>query len=418
MADRAKHKEVDMGFNPLQEKGMPLEKQLRNWTELAGKPYDKMNVEPYTRCRVITMNGIEVESALFSHQFARHTPDLDLKRQLAMVRRIEQQQQKAVSGLIPGEESTLEVTIGYEQVAVDLTAWVAQHEPNPYAKQAYEFGLLEDFDHLYRYANLLDMEDGRKAAEIVGQLTEIMPGRPTILEHRHPFDEIRTPLDRTKDAPQSMLNALTVLAAEQQTMNFYMNSANRPTNPIARALYLEIAQIEEQHVTHYESLLDARASWLEMLVMHEYNECYLYYSFMQQEPDPRIKQMWELHLSMEIEHLRIACELMRKTEKRDPESFLPKEITDPLTFQSNKQYVRDVLAATVDRTADGTKFVPVKDLPKDHRYYGYQRAVNGDWVPSEKVIDDAARSRGKEYRLQTEGRHPIGAYEQRRGKTA
>ena len=30
-------------------------------------------------------------------------------------------------------------------------------EPDPYLKQAYEFGVLEDFDHLYRYANLFEM---------------------------------------------------------------------------------------------------------------------------------------------------------------------------------------------------------------------------------------------------------------------
>jgi hypothetical protein len=52
----------------------------------------------------------------------------------ALVRRVEQQQ-KAVNWLTPGDESTLEVTIGYEQVAVDLTSWVAQNEPDPYLKQ-------------------------------------------------------------------------------------------------------------------------------------------------------------------------------------------------------------------------------------------------------------------------------------------
>src|SRR5690606_10182752 len=104
-----------------------------------------------TRCRVIAMNGIEVEAIINSHQTARHTMDAGLKQRLAMVRRIEQQQQKAVNWLIPGSENVLEVTIGYEQVAVDLTGWLARHEPDPYLKKVYEFALLEDYDHLYRY---------------------------------------------------------------------------------------------------------------------------------------------------------------------------------------------------------------------------------------------------------------------------
>ncbi len=116
---------------------------------------------------------------MFSHSLSRNTLDPEVKRQLALVRRIEAQQQKAMNWLIPGDETTLEVTLGYEQVAVGLTSWVAQNEPDACVRQVYEFGLLEDFDHLYRYANLYDLLDAKKAEKIVGALTEITPGRPT-----------------------------------------------------------------------------------------------------------------------------------------------------------------------------------------------------------------------------------------------
>ena len=39
-------------------------------------------------------------------------------------------------------------------------------------------------------------------------------------------------------------------------MNFYMTIGNRPHRAAGPRSYLEIAQIEEQHVTQYESLLD------------------------------------------------------------------------------------------------------------------------------------------------------------------
>jgi hypothetical protein len=55
-------------------------------------------------------------------------------------------------------ESILEHTIGYEQLAVDLTAELAKREVDCYVKTALDFALLEDFDHLYRYANLLEMD--------------------------------------------------------------------------------------------------------------------------------------------------------------------------------------------------------------------------------------------------------------------
>jgi rubrerythrin len=396
-----------MTFNPLTEKGIPLEKQLRSWRELNVEPFNKKDVHPYTQCRVIVMNGTEMEAMWFSHQFARHTPDIGLKRGLALTRRIEQQQQKACNWLLPGSASPLEVTIGYEQVAIDLTAWLARNEPDPYAKQCYDFGLLEDFDHLYRYANLMDMLEGKKAQDIVDGCTEIMPGRPTALEHRDPHDEIRKPLKLRESDPLSALHALTIVAAEQQTLNFYNNVGNIPTDPLARALYLEIAQIEEQHVTHYESMVDAGASWAEMLVLHEYNECYLYHSFMQQEPDPRIRAIWELHLNMEIEHLRLAADLMRKLDGREPAEILPKAMPMPVTFEENKAYVRKVLEGQVQLTGDGTGFVPVDSLPADHRYHRYQATVNAGGVPSEEVIKRHIETAGGEYRHELEGRHPV-----------
>ena len=225
---------------------------------------------------------------MFSHQFARNTDNLEIKQALALSRRVDAQQQKVVNGLNPGDQTPLETTIGYEQVAVDLTSWLARHEPDPMLKQALDFALLEDFDHLYRYANLYELLDGKDATELTDSLTEITPGRPTVVEHRHPHDDVRGHYETHTVDPLSRMHVMTIVAAEQQTMNFYMNHGADWIEPIARGLYAEIALIEEQHVTHYESLLDPLDSWLKQLVFHEYNEVYLYWSMLQNEDDTRI----------------------------------------------------------------------------------------------------------------------------------
>jgi hypothetical protein len=407
-----------MAFDPLKHKGIPLENQLRNWSELNVKPYDKHQVHPYSRTRGILANGVEVENVMFSHQMARNTLDPDVKRKLAWLRRIEQQQQKAINWLIPGDESTIEVTLGYEQVAVDLTAYLAQIEPDPYLKQVYDFALLEDFDHLYRYANLYQLIEGRRAEQVCRDLTEIMPGRPTIFEHRDPNDDLRRPMTALAADPQSILNALTIVAGEQQTMNFYMTIGNRYQEPIARATYAEIGMIEEQHVTHYESILDPTASWFQNLVLHQWHECWIYWSFMAEEPDPAVKAIYELHLNMEIEQLRLACELMKTVERRDPAEILPApEFIVPLIFRTNKEYVRDILAGQIDLTGKDTAFTPVSDLPRDHRYFAYQHKVNAGGSPTDDVIRDNAAKNGREYRHETEGPHPVpGLLLERQGK--
>lgn len=403
-----------MGFNPLDEKGIAIEKQIRGWSELNSKPYDKDEIHPYTRSRIILMNGIEVEAAMFMHQFARNCNDAELKRHVAMSRRVEQQQQKVINWLSPANETQIETTIGYEQVAVDLTAWLAKTEPDKYVKQALDFALLEDFDHLYRYANLLDMDKGIKAEKLVGEYTEIMPGRPTIAEHRHPFDSIRRPFDKNTADILTKLHVLTIVAGEQQTMNFYMNVGNTYDTMLGRALYAEIGMIEEQHVSHYESLADPTTTWFENLVMHEYNECYLYYSFYQQETDPRMKKIWEQHLMMEIEHLKIADQIIQKYENKKAQDILPKELPELLVFQSNKDYVREVLANQINLSADLDEYVDVSKLDKSHRFYSYQKAVNSEPVPSSEVIRQHINTSQQDYRFESEGENPIKALQDRK----
>lgn len=202
-------------------------------------------------------------------------------------------------------------------------------------------------------------------------------------------------------------------------MNFYNTIGNRFVEPLARALYLEIAQIEEQHVSHYESILDPSCSMLENLAFHEYNECWIYYSFMQEETDPKVRALYELHLAMEIEHLRIACELVKKVERRDPAEFLPAAIERPLQFKENKAYVRQVLADQVELTSKESEFVPISSLPEDDRYFAYNGTVNTGWIPTEDVIAQTIEARGEDYRLETEGPNPVpGLRRQEERKTA
>ena len=143
---------------------------------------------------------------------------------------------------------------------------------------------------------MLDLDENIPAHSLVKGYVEIAPGCPTIAEHRHPHDTVRKYIDFNKADIRTKLNILTITAGEQQTMTFYNNAGNTYYNDLGRRLYQEIAMIEEEHVTQYGSVLDPHATWLESLLLHEYTECYLYYSFYQDEVDPKIKTIWETHL--------------------------------------------------------------------------------------------------------------------------
>ena len=389
-------------MNPFQLKPEKMTDSFMDWQQLYPRSYDKMGIDPYTRVRVILMNGTEFESNAYSHQFQRHESNNDLRRELAMMRRQEQQQQKKIACLKPMDETVLEHTIGDEQLAVDLTAGLAQRVGCPKVKSALDFALLEDFDHLYRYADLMEMEHGEYAEKLVGGYTEIMPGRPTISEHRCPLDALCPP--GKPDAKLFDKMAVQIItAAEQQTMNYYMNVCNLYTSDLGRKLYQEIGMIEEQHVTQYGSLMDPSCSWLEGLLEHQYVEAYLYWSCMEDETDLYVKKVWEHFFQLEVAHLHKAAQLLKTYEKKDWQQVIPGgEFPAPFHFEPNIESVRSALNM-VDFTAEKEEFKPVNMLPKDYDFFLYQKAVNGnvDAVPSHQVIDRSIRLRGKDYRAET-----------------
>jgi hypothetical protein len=55
-----------------------------------------------------------------------------LQGALARVRRIEQHQQTLVNWLNPADQNPPETTIGFEQVAIEVTSSVAEKEPDSY----------------------------------------------------------------------------------------------------------------------------------------------------------------------------------------------------------------------------------------------------------------------------------------------
>lgn len=390
-------------MNPFKELPKNSKFNYPSYSNFLAKPYDKNETDPYTKTRVILMNGTEFESNWFLHHFNRHCLNNDVRRILAGVRREEQFQQKRISSLKPINESILETTIAYEQLAVDLTADLAQKEPNPFVKAQLDFALLEDFDHLYRYANLLDMEEGVHAQKLVGEYTEITPARPTVAEHRHPNDDIRRYINCWQDSLITRLHANIITAAEQQTMNYYMNVGSFYHSDLGRKLYNEIAMIEEQHVTGYGSLIDPSSTMFESWVMHEYTECYLYYSCYQDETHPQIKKIWLEHFEQELNHLKIASDMLKKYEGRDWEQLFVGGAEFPalIKLKPNKEYIRDIIKS-VRLTGYFEDMVYVDDLKDNDEFFKYQRVVNSKvaQTPSHVVIDKYIKKYGEDYRYE------------------
>ena len=381
-----------MAFSLFDSKGTAVDDQRFTWRDLVQKPISKLDDDAFTRVRVILTNGLENEALRFGHMAARH--NLALRLPLAKVRRTEQHQATMINWLIAADHSPLETTIAYEQTAIEVTAAVAQREPDPYLAQVYRFGLLEDFDHLYRYSALLDRMEGKDANNILQSYTDVMHGRPTSEHHRAPEDDLRRPyVSKTADLI-TKLHALTIVAGEYQTHDYYMNIGPLFSDPLARQLYAEIASVEEQHVTQYSSILDPGETWLEQWVLHEANECYMYYSCIEQESNHHVRDIWERFLDYELGHFHMACEALQKFDNRDPAEIITSSFDSPLEFRSQREFVRKVLASEIDVRADGTEFID--KAQESELSLRYRAMVNADGSPSDTVASGYVWSPGTE----------------------
>lgn len=362
-------------------KGCPLDKQKFTWREMAGKPISKLDDDAFTRVRIILMNGIETDALRLKNIGARFNGHL--RQALAEVRRTEQHQATMVNWLLSADHSPLETTVAYEQVAIEVTAAVAQTEPDPYQAQTYRFGLLEDFDHLYRYSAMLDRLEGKDANNILQGYTDIIPSRPTTVHHRAPEDDLRDSYQRDSAALITKIHAAMITAAEYQTHDYYMTIGPTFTDPLARQLYAEIASVEEQHVTQYGSLQDPDESFLEKWLIHEAMEVYAYNSCMEQEENPRIKAIWERFLDYEQGHLHLVCELFKQYERRDPAEILGGSVPKLIEFKSQRDFVRKTLAEEMDLRAKGHDYVDKKH--EGHASRDYRNHLNSEGVPAEAV---------------------------------
>jgi hypothetical protein len=162
-----------------------------------------------------------------------------------------------------------------------------------------------------------------------------------------------------------------------------MNIGPQFADPVARLLYAEIASVEEEHVTHYGSMIDPNESWMEKWLLHEANEVYNYYSCVQQESNPRIKAIWERFLDYELGQLNYVGELFKKYENRDPAEVLPERLPEPIAFKSQRDFVRQTVLAEADLRARGTQFV-ARDQESEATW-NYRKIVHADGTPSEAI---------------------------------
>ena len=363
-------------------KGVPLERQHFTWRELVQKPISKLDDDAFTRVRVILMNGIETDAMRFQHGCARRNLELQAAA-WPEVRRVEQHQATMVNWLIGADHSPLETTIAYEQVAVEVTASVAQNEPDAYMAQVYRFGLLEDFDHLYRYSALLDRLEGKDANNILQGYTDVVPARPTAgraprATGRYP-QPVRPGRRAAHEDPRHDDHRRGV--PDARLLHEHRADLRRP----GRAAAVRRDRLDRGAARHAVRLAHQPAGKLARALAHSTRR------WRRTRTTPAwsrrrirgIRAIWERFLDYELGHFHAVAELMQVDGKRDPEELFGAALDRRIEFKPQRDFYRAVLDTEVDLRAKGPAFVPAA-LESDATLE-YRRHVNSAGSPSTVV---------------------------------
>lgn len=374
-----------MTLNLLEHRGVPLDKQLFTWRDMVQPPISPYDDDALSRCRILTLAAVEAATVRFSHVAA--CMDRSLQLPLAKVRRVDQHQRTLVNYLLPADLTPLEISLAHEQCGVETAAMITRHESDPALAQVFRFVLLEDMDHLYRFAALLQRLEGKDARRVLQHYTDAVPGRPTRVSHRAPEDELRSAYDTQRTTGLSKMNVRTLLACKDHTYQYYMTVGAMFADTMARQLYAEIASVEEQHLTQYTSLIDPRETMFEKWLLWEACEAYNYYCAMKQETNPRLRAIWERFLDYELGQLSFARQLFERLEGRDASEVLPSELPDPAPYKGQREFIANTRERETGLRAAGGRFIDANyERSEAAQTVAYRNQLNSGGVPSDAVI--------------------------------
>jgi hemerythrin superfamily protein len=303
-------------FDPLDHPGIPVDRHGRHWHEHDLEPIDARSADSYTQCRISTMQALEAAASAFDRGFAQRSSDADARRSVAAMGEAAARRLDHITALQPGGRSPLENAARRERAALDLVTWVARNEPEPQRSAAYRGQARRHLERLRSYAELGEQAGYDWADRIGGQVATLWPpsGRAA------PRQPVGAPSAAPPAAqPMSRLHDWTVRAVHQQVAR---RSGGIVSSPRRRG-----AQPR------------SGADYWEQLFLHESAGCYLYYSFLADETDHRLKPLWELHLQMELAHLRAAGDLLRRYAGRDPQEVVGAPLAEPVTMVDTARYL-------------------------------------------------------------------------------
>lgn len=370
--------------------------------EQIGRAAPLASSSPYPLLRVLLSQAMEQAAIAQNGLCLTDLSDPEARRILALIRRVEARQAASLNALLPFQGKIGEQLLYAAALTLELCGALAQPMSDGPVRRLLDFLLPEYLDEVYRLVNARAFRTGLREQPPFSGYIEIMPGRPLIACHRHPFDSAGSPAAAPASREEAAL--LLLSAAEREKGRLALLAAADTADDLERIFLPELALLSEQHESQLLSRLPA-ASPLERLLRLHGLERWLYASCAEAaDSGAALSALAQAEQAHEAAHEKKLAELLFALEGKEapPLSFPLLSALGP-----NKGYIRETLQS-IGVTALRDQFVPAGALPQGADFHRYQRRVipRPEQAPSHRLLERTIEAFGTDLRYEI-APHPV-----------
>ena len=365
-------------------------------------PADYKNITGSRFCPLL-LTAMESYTVRQSHVFSQMILNDDLKRDLALILRADWGQFCALSEIKHPVKNNTANLLSALLLSITLAAHITQRTKEPIIRDSIDFIIPEYQDMIYRLSNAMILS-GFKPIDIINLLNgyaEIMPGRPLIACHRHPYDSVAVPLREI--TIHDRIAFIIMAASENLILDRIQACMQNAETESEKALFMEFSLIAQQHMIFLASFFP-QVHPLETLYHCHLAEAFAYNSCAAQEDNKVIRQFYLAEKSHEMAHIKKLAQMIHLECGRQ---LAHPSFPSPLQLTPQKGYIRDMVK-NLGVTLRRGKIIPVGSLKKGADFFRYQNKLCTacQAIPSHEIIMQVIREKGTDFRYEI-APHPV-----------
>lgn len=295
------------------EQGKSLDEQIYPWnvegiSEKMQPSLSPDEADPKTISNILIMRAVEMQHWADYHSYATMIADENFKKLLNAIAWAEHLHHLKLESLLPTPDQPAQSVLMSEVALMMGYERCIEKEPHDTVRNIFEH-IWHDHKQHAEFAAQSAQQSGVDIDKMTGGM-DLSGGRPLQEQFMRPDDTIWQGETRgiyKKDSvdAQTLINIDLSAAVERAAFHDYACAFVLEKDKTTKLHFGAFQSVEDQHISILGSLRDPSETILERTLLHEQVEMKNYHKMMEQESNPRVRQVFEDLYREDMEHARL-----------------------------------------------------------------------------------------------------------------